>query len=231
MGYYTTIFTDEGDFQAYVAKPELPVAPAIVVLHEVFGVNADLRQTCDDLAREGFIAISPDLFWRQTPGVDLNVTSEADWNTGLALYGAYDRDTGVRDILAAVRFSSTLPGASGKVAVLGYCLGGLMTFLVAARGQVDAAVAFHGADTENYLDEVSTITAPMLMHLAEADEFIPPTAQAAIKESCATRPNLRVFSYQGCHHAFSRHCGKHYDAGRAAIANGRTFAFLKAQLA
>ena len=231
MSTYITIATDEGAFQAYVAEPASLQAPAVVVLHEVFGVNADLRQTCEDLARAGFIAVCPDLFWRQSPGVDLSVTSEADWNTGLALYNAYDRDAGVRDILAAVKFSAALPGASGKVAVLGYCLGGLMTFLVAARGEIDAAVFFHGADTEKYLDEVSNITAPMLMHLAGADEFIPPPARAAIEAACATRPNISVFTYKGCHHAFSRHGGAHYDAGAAATSNGRTFAFLKAQLA
>jgi carboxymethylenebutenolidase len=230
MGDYVTISVGDGAFQAYAARPDEPTAPAVVVLHEVFGVNADLRQTCDALAREGFIAICPDLFWRQTPGVDLSVTSEADWNTGLALYGAYDRNLGVGDILDTVRFARELPGASGKVAVLGYCLGALLTFLVAARGEVDAAVAFHGADTEKYLDETQAITAPMLMHLADADEFIPSAAQAAIKAACADRPNIEVFSYPGCHHAFTRHGGTHYDAAAAAQANGRTFAFLKAQL-
>lgn len=230
MGEYITITTDDGAFQAYMARPDLPVAPAVVVLHEVFGVNADQRQTCDDLAREGFIAVCPDLYWRQTPGVDLSVTSEADWNTGMALYLAYDREEGVRDILATARHAAALPGASGKVAVQGYCLGGLMAFLVAARGQIDAAVAFHGGDTERYLNEVSRITAPMLMHLAGNDEFMSAEAREAIKLACAKRPNIQVFTYEGRNHAFSRHGGTHYDAAAAAEANTRTFAFLKSHL-
>jgi len=231
MGDYITISTDAGEFRAYRARPDQAAAPAVVVLHEVFGVNADLRQTCDDLARQGFIAICPDLFWRQQPGTDLSVTSEEDWNRGLALYGAYDRDLGVQDVVATVRHAAALDGASGKVAVLGYCLGALMTFLTAARSDVDAAVAFHGADTEKYLDEVGSITAPMLMHLGEADEFISPTAQSAIKAACAERPNIQIFSYPGCHHAFSRHGGAHYDAEAAAKANDRTYSFLRARLA
>ncbi|MEG3086898.1 dienelactone hydrolase family protein [Sphingomonas sp. PB4P5] len=231
MGDYITISTDAGEFQAYRARPDLPVAPAVVVLHEVFGVNADLRQTCDELARQGFIAVCPDLFWRQQPGTDLSVTSEQDWNKGLALYGAYDRDLGVRDVVETIRHSASLEGASGKVAVLGYCLGALMVFLTAARSDVDAAVAFHGADTEKYLDEAKSITAPMLMHLGEADEFVSPAAQSAIKAACADRPNIRIFSYPGCHHAFSRHGGAHYDAGAAAKANTRTWAFLHGELA
>jgi carboxymethylenebutenolidase len=88
----------DGAFGAYIARPSALPAPAIVVLHEVFGVNADIRKTCDELAGEGFIAVAPDLFWRQEPGVDLGVTSERDWQHGLRLYQAYDRDAGVGDI-------------------------------------------------------------------------------------------------------------------------------------
>lgn len=231
MSERITIATDSGTFGAYLARPEATIAPAVVVLHEVFGVNADLRLTCDELARRGFLAICPDLFWRQSPGVDLGVTSEADWNTGLALYLAYDRDKGVRDIVDTIDVARTLPGASGKVGVLGYCLGGLMTFLTAARSQVDAAVAFHGADTEKYLDETSAISAPLLMHLAEADEFISPQAQSDIIAACAQHPDMTIYTYAGCHHAFSRHGGAHYDAEAAATANTRTWSFLKSCLA
>lgn len=219
-----------GSFAAYVAQPSAGTAPVVIVLHEVFGVNADMRQTCDALAEAGFVAVCPDLFWRQSPGEDLDVRSEADWQKGLALYMAFDRDRGVGDILAAVDAARRLEGASGKVGLLGYCLGGLMTFLTAARGQVDAAVAFHGADSERYLAEAPAITAPMLMHLAEADEFIPPEARAAIVAALEPLPNVEVFTYPGVHHAFSRHGGAHYDAPTAALANQRTWDFLRSEL-
>jgi carboxymethylenebutenolidase len=230
MGEHITITTSDGGFRAYLARPDLPVASSVVVLHEVFGVNADLRQTCDELAGRGFLAVCPDLFWRQRPGTDLGVTSEADWNAGLALYAAYDRNQGVGDVVATLRAAAHLEGASGKVAVMGYCLGGLMTFLTAARSKVDAAVEFHGADTEKYLDEAPAITAPMVVHLAEEDEFITKTAQAEIKAALASKPNVQVFSYPGCHHAFSRHGGAHYDPAAAAKANARTWGFLKTHL-
>ncbi|HVI54635.1 MAG TPA: dienelactone hydrolase family protein [Luteibacter sp.] len=226
-----TIKTDDGDFAAYVSYPEVAKAPSVVVLHEVFGVNADIRQTCDALAAQGFIAVAPDLFWRQQPGVDLSVTSEAHWKAGLALYMAYDRDLGVADVLATIAAAGKLERATGKVAVMGYCLGGLMTFLTAARGTVDAAVAFHGGDTESYLGESDAITAPFLMHLAEEDEYIPKTAQAEITKSLAGKPNVTIYSYPGCNHAFSRHGGAHYDAAAAKTANERTWAFLKEHLA
>ena len=231
MSEYITISTEAGSFRADLARPGIAPAPAVVVLHEVFGVNSDLRETCDALAASGFIALCPDLFWRQTPGVDLSVTSEADWNTGLALYLAYDRDAGVADVVETMKAAGDLDGATGKVAVMGYCLGGLMAFLTAARSKVDAAVAYHGGDTEKYLSEASAITAPMLMHLADEDEFISKTAQADIKAALAHKSNVQIYSYPGCNHAFSRHGGAHYNAEAASLANSRTWEFLKAQLA
>src|SRR6202165_5633191 len=110
----------DGSFAAYIARPKTPPAPAVVVLQELFGVNADIRAICNELAAQGFIAIAPDLFWRQEPGVDLNVTSETDWQHGLRLYAAFDRDAGAKDIMETVRtrrhkanFSAARPSAAG----------------------------------------------------------------------------------------------------------------------
>ena len=219
-----------GAFGAYIARPAALPAPGVVVLQELFGVNADIREHCDALAALGFVAVAPDLYWRQEPGVDLSVRSEGDWQHGLRLNAAYDRDAGARDIEDTVSLVANLPGSTGKVAVLGYCIGGLMTFLAAARSKVDAAVAYHGGDTEKYLDESGGVTAPMIMHLAEEDEFISKPAQAQIKAALAGKPNVTIYSYPGQRHAFSRHNGAHYDASAAALANGRTHEFLNREL-
>jgi len=216
----------DGAFGAYMARPKTLPAPAVVVLQEIFGVNMDMRETCDELAAQGFIAVCPDLFWRQEPGLDLNHWSDAEWKKGLALYAAYDRDKGVRDIVDTAHAAGQLDGASGKVGVMGFCLGGLMTFLTAAREKIDAAVAYHGGETEKYLDEADKITAPMLMHLAEEDEFISKEAQTKIKAALSNKPNVEIYSYPGCKHAFARHTGTHYNAAAAAKANGRTWQFL-----
>ena len=134
----------DGTFRAYIARPKALPAPAVVVLQELFGVNDDIRKTCDELAEQGLIAVAPDLFWRQEPGVDLSVTSEPDWQHGLRLYQAYDRDAGATDVKDTANAVAKLPDCTGKVAVLGYCLGALMTYLTAVRYGVDAAVAYHG---------------------------------------------------------------------------------------
>jgi carboxymethylenebutenolidase len=225
-----TIEGRDGTFYAYISRPQTLPASAVVVLQELFGVNADIRQTCDELAEEGFVAVAPDLFWRQEPGVDLSVTSEADWQHGLRLYQAYDRDAGVRDIKDTLDTVAKLPECTGKIAVQGYCLGALMTFLTAVRCHVNAAVAYHGGDTEKYLGEVDDLSAPLLMHLGEEDEFISKAAQAQIKKALASNPYATVYSYPGQRHAFARHNGAHYDAASATLANGRTSEFLHQHL-
>src|SRR5271155_3889584 len=220
----------DGVFRAYIARPDELPAPAVVVLQELFGVNADIRKHCDELAEQGFIAVAPDLFWRQEPGVDLSVRSEPDWQHRLLLYQAYDRDAGVRDIKDTTDAVANMPECTGKIAVLGYCLGALMTFLTAVRYRVDAAVAYHGGDTEKYLGELDGLHAPLLMHLAEEDEFISKAAQADIKAALAKKPSTTVYSYQGQNHAFSWHGGAHYNAEAAALSHERTNEFLRQQL-
>src|SRR5271163_4330373 len=175
-----TVEGHDGAFAASIARPKTSPAPAVVVLQELFGVNADIREKCDEWAEQDFLAVAPDLFWRQEPSVDLSVRSEPDWQHGLRLYQAYDRDAGDRDIKDTADTVAKMSECTGKIAILGYCLGALMTFLTAVRHRVDAAVAYHGGDTQKYLGEIAGLHAPLLMHLAEEDEFISKPAQAAI---------------------------------------------------
>lgn len=221
-----TVKGHNGEFGAYVVQPTKLPAPAVVILHEVFGVNADIRHTCSEIADQGFIAIAPEMYWREEVGVNLSVTSEADWQHGLRLNQAFDRDAGARDIRDTAILAASLPGCTGKVAILGYCIGGLMTFLTSARFGADAAVVYHGGDTEKYLDEAHRIDAPLLWHQGEEDEFISKSAQAEIKAALAECENSAFFSYPGQYHAFSRHDGARYNAEAAALAHARTYEFL-----
>lgn len=230
MSQYITIKTQDGGFQTYVAFPDVLPAPTIVVIQEILGVNADIRDTCHELASQGYIAVSPDLFWRLEPGVDLSDQSEAEWQKGVALYTAFDYDAGVADIAATIETARSLPGATGKIGLLGYCLGGLMTFLTTARKGADASVAYYGGNTEKHLDEVPNIKNPLLMHLGEEDEYISKESQAAIIAALKDNAAAQVFTYPGCRHAFARHRGMHYDKDAATLANGRTADFFKLHL-
>jgi carboxymethylenebutenolidase len=223
--------TADGSFKAYIARPAILPAPAIVVIQEIFGVNADLRDTCDELAAQGYIALSPDLFWRMEPGVDLSDQTEKEWKKGFALYTAFDYAAGVSDIAATMHLARSLPGASGKVGLMGYCLGGLMTFLTTARLGADASVVFYGGNTEKHLDEAPNIRTPLLMHLGEEDEYISKDAQKAIIAALAANKFAEVLTYPGCSHAFVRHRGIHFDQNAAQLANSRTASFFNLHLA
>ena len=231
MKDHITIEGRDGLFAAYIARPRTSPTPAVFVLQELFGVNADIRKTCDELAEKGFVAVAPDLFWRQEPGVDLNVTSEVDWQHGLRLYGAYDRDAGVRDVEDTVDAVRKLPECNGKVAILGYCLGALMVFLTAVRyhGCRRGRSLITAAILRNIWRGLMFPDTSLLMHWLK-DEFISRAAQAQIKAALAKKPNTTVYSYPGQNHAFSRHGGTHYNAEAAALAHERTYAFLNRQL-
>ena len=230
MKEYISITTTDGSFQAYIARPGVFPAPAIVVIQEIFGVNADLRETCDELAAQGYFAISPDLFWRMEPGVDMSDQTEAEWKKGFSLYSAFNYETGTADIVATMEVARSLSGATGKVGLMGYCLGGLLTFITTARKGADASVVYYGGGMEKHLDGANNIRNPLMVHLGEEDEYISKDAQKAIIGALRENTFARVYTYPGCSHAFARHRGKHYDKDAAALANGRTAAFFEAHL-
>jgi carboxymethylenebutenolidase len=229
-GQSLAIITPDGTFQGYMARPAILPAPVIIVLQEIFGVNEDLRATCDELAAVGFIAIAPDLFWRQEPGLSLSHWTDAEWKKGLALYAAYNLEQGVGDVIATVGVARDVEGSTGQVGIMGFCLGGLMTFMTAQRGGIQAAVEYYGGGTENHLQDAKSISCPMLIHLGTEDEFISKDAQRAIAEAVADNSWVTVYSYPGCSHAFARHTGAHYDSAAATLANGRTLTHFKQHL-
>lgn len=232
MGEHIQIDTPDGRFGAWLARPAAAprAAPVVVVIQEIFGINADMRDTCDELAAKGFLALCPDLFWRMEPGVELSSFDEAEWKKGLALYQTFDIDAGVDDVAATLAHARQLHGASGKVGVMGFCLGGLMSFLTAARRDADAAVAYYGGGTERYVAEAEQLACPLLMHLAEEDEFIDKAAQSTIHAALGPNPQVQIHNYPGQRHAFARHRGLHYHAESAQQANARTLAFLRRHL-
>ncbi|CAN7151380.1 dienelactone hydrolase family protein [Phenylobacterium sp. LjRoot164] len=231
MGETTTIKTDDGQFAAYVARPSNPKAPAIVVIQEIFGVNAVMRGVCDELAAAGFLAVCPDLFWRIEPGIDITDQSEAEWKKAFELYNAFDVDAGVKDIAATIDHVRALPEVNGKVGAVGFCLGGLLAYLTATRTDADASVAYYGVGIEKHLAESEKQAHPLLMHIAEEDQFVPKEAQALILAQLKNHPQVEIFTYPGRDHAFARQGGEHYDDADAKLAGGRSLAFFQQHLA
>jgi carboxymethylenebutenolidase len=230
MSETLTITTPDGAFSAYVARPSAASAPAIVVIQEIFGVNKVMRDICDDLAAQGFVAVCPDLFWRIEPGIDITDQSEAEWKRAFELYNAFDVDAGVSDIDATIDAVRQLPGVNGKVGAVGYCLGGLLAFLTATRTDAAASVSYYGVGTEKHLAEAEKLARPLLMHIAEEDQFVPKEAQKVILDALKDHPQIEIHTYPGRDHAFARVGGAHYDAADAGTANARSLAFFKSNL-
>ncbi|CAN7323167.1 dienelactone hydrolase family protein [Caulobacter sp. LjRoot300] len=230
MSETLTITTPDGAFSAYVARPSATSAPAIVVIQEIFGVNKVMRDICDDLAAQGFVAVCPDLFWRIEPGIDITDQSDAEWKRAFELYNAFDVDAGVSDIAATIAAVRELPGVNGKVGAVGYCLGGLLAFLTATRTDADATVSYYGVGTEKHLAEAEKLARPLLMHIAEEDQFVPKEAQKLILDALKDHPQIEIHTYPGRDHAFARIGGAHYDAADAGTANARSLAFFKSNL-
>lgn len=224
MAHRINISVPDGSFAAYVATPDAGNArgTAIVVIQEIFGINADLRETCDNFARDGFVAVCPDLFWRQEPNVELTDKTEAEWKKAFALYTGFDVDKGVADLDATIQATRQLPGVTGAVGTVGFCLGGLLAFLAATRTNADSNVSYYGVGLDKYLGEASAISKPLLMHIAEADEFVPAEARARIVETLKDNRHVEIHTYPDCQHAFARNEGVHYVDAAAKAANART---------
>lgn len=221
---------DSGTMSAYVAMPAVLPAPTVIVIQEIFGVNGVMRAQCDALAREGYIAVCPDLFWRIEPGIQLTDKSEAEWKRAFELFNLFDVDKGVEDLRATEHVFKGHAQSTGKVGCVGYCLGGKLAYLMAARTGVDCAVSYYGVGIQDLLDECDNIKKPLLMHIAADDKFVPPDAQQKIIAQAEKNYNLTAHVYDGADHAFARIGGDHYDADAAAKANERTHKFLAAGL-
>ena len=135
---------DGQNFDAYIARPSLSTAPVIIVIQEIFGVNAVMRKICDDLAQTGYLALCPDLFWRQERNVQLTDQTEAEWQVAAQLYDGFDAELGISDLIATLAYARKMPGCNGAIGTLGYCLGGKLAFLFAARSDLDCAVSYYG---------------------------------------------------------------------------------------
>ena len=227
----TTIKVTDGSFSAYVAKPKgAASAPGMLVIQEIFGVNEVMRELCDGLAGQGYVAMCPDLFWRQEPGIQITDKTEAEWQRAFQLFQGFDQDKGAQDLVASLAHLRKLPGCNGKAGSVGYCLGGKLAYLMATRSNSDCNVSYYGVGIEGALGEAGKIRKPLLMHIAAQDQYVPKEAQAKIKQGLAANEKVTIHVYEGMDHAFARVGGAHWNAAAAKLANDRSSAFLKKHL-
>lgn len=219
-----------GGMSALVVPPRISRGGAVVVIQEIFGVNGTMRTVCGRVADLGFTAICPDLFWRLSPGIDLDDGKPADFSQALAYMQSFDQDAGVRDLCATLAYARTLPGGNGRAGTIGYCLGGRMAMLMAMRSDADVNVSYYGVGLDNLIDGLGQVRAPLLLHVAGEDGFFPAAGRAALMQAVHGHPHITAWNYPGADHAFAREGGAHYDGLHAAIANGRSAEALGAAL-
>jgi len=217
-------------FAVYVARPEQTPRAAIIVIQEIFGVNAGIRAKCDCLADAGYLALAPDLFWRITPNIQLDPDVPEEMQQALGLMGKFDQDVGISDIEATIRYARGMLDGSGKVGVVGYCLGGRLAFMAAARTDVDASVGYYGVGIDGLLGEKHAISKPVLLHVPEEDHFVDKDAQARMHAGLDDHPKVTLYDYPGEDHGFATETGQRRSEAAASQADDRTAAFFAKHL-
>lgn len=219
-----------GSFSAYLAVPSTQPNAGLVLIQEILGVNQNMRQTADDYAKEGYLVLVPDLYWRLEPGVQLDSEIKEQWTKGFELLQLFDVDSGVEDLKASLSFLRQYPSSTGKVGSVGFCLGGKLAYFMATRTDADANVSYYGVEIDKNLAEATKIQKPLLLHMAGNDEYVSPNAQVSIQQELKDNPLATIYRYEGVSHGFSRAGSSAYRKEAAELAHDRTLAFLKQHL-
>ena len=232
MGESVRIPTLDGNgaIPAHLARPAGTPKAAIIVIPEIFGVNEGIRQKCAKWAAAGYLAVAPDIFWRFAPGVELNPDVPEELNEAFGYFQQYDANDGVFDIEATIKWLRASEGVT-RVGCAGYCLGGRLAYMVAARTDIDASVGYYGVMIDQMLGEAHGIARPLMLHIPTADHFVGPEAQAAIHAGLDAHPRVTLHDYAGLDHGFAAEMGDRRDEAGAQLADSRTEAFLAEHLA
>jgi carboxymethylenebutenolidase len=222
MGAWIKLTASDGfEFSAWRAEPNGPPRGGLVVVQEIFGVNAHIRSVADGFAADGYLAIAPAIFDRGERDFDAGYEPE-QMARGSALSRQISRDANLLDIAAAVGAAK----AGGKVGVVGYCLGGTLAWLAAAKlDGIAAAVGYYGGGVPALGELQPRI--PVMLHFGERDAHIP---LDGVRSFAAQHPDTPVFTYPTGGHAFDRYGNAAYDAPSATLARQRTMGFFASNL-
>lgn len=219
----------DGKFGAYLALPHLGSGPGIILLQEIFGVNDHIRSVADQYAADGYVVLVPDLFWRSSPRIELGY-DDASWKQAYDLMQATDLAHAMSDIALTAATLRALPCVKGRIASIGYCFGGMLSYNAAAAGLVDAAIAYYGGGIQNQLDRADDIKVPLLLHFGGQDAHIPAAAVKAIAERFEDMPHVEIHLYPEAEHGFNCSHRSSYRQRSAAEAHGNSLIFLSENL-
>lgn len=217
------------EFPCYISAPAREAKAAIIVIQEIFGVNPGIKAKCDHWASLGYLTIAPDLFWRINDDTNLDPDVEAEFNQALDLMGQFDQDQGIRDIEATIHHAQNAIG-NHNVGCVGYCLGGRLAFMTAARTDIRASVGYYGVGIDGLLGEKGAIAHEVMLHIPTADGFVPADAQAAMHAGLDDHAKVTLHDYDGLDHGFAAEFGNRRNDEAAQLADSRTEAFFKEHL-
>jgi carboxymethylenebutenolidase len=221
--------TRNEQFDAYVSLPPTGRGPGLVILQEIFGVNEHIRAVADQYATDGYCVIAPDIFWREGRKIELAYDPQG-FERGLGLLGKLNIDQTAIDLQATVTALKQLSACTGKVGSLGFCMGGLLSFIAAAEAGVDTAVCYYGGGIHQHLDRAKKIRCPVLFHFADQDAYIPQQAVQAVRKSLGGRKNVRVIVHAGVDHGFNCWRRPAWNQVTAARARGQSLVHLSESL-
>jgi carboxymethylenebutenolidase len=216
--------TNDGTFEGYLALPHSGSGPAVIILQEIFGVNAHIRSVAEQYAADGYVALAPDIFWRIQPRMEIGYEGSERIRAN-ELYGKLDIDKAVLDVGATAAVLRAMPEVTGKVAAVGYCLGGWLTYMAAAHCYLDAGISYYGGGIQNALELSQKINVPMQFHFGESDQHVPLSLASALRKNFVGRDS-EILTYPGADHGFNCCERETYHQQAAALAHGRTLTFL-----
>ncbi len=222
-------FDHSGTFPAYVARPAGTPRGAIIVIQEIFGVNPGIRKKADDWAAAGYLAVAPDVFWRQQEEIELDPDVPEQFQQALGFMMKHDFDLGIQDVEATIRWIRNVAGVA-KVGLVGFCMGGKIAYQAATRTDIDAAVGYYGVGIADMLGESHAIANPLLLHVPTADGFVDAAAQKAMHDGLDSNPHVTIHDYQGLDHGFADTFGARRDEAGAQLADQRTADFFAAHI-
>ena len=212
-----------GAFDTYLTGPSDGNAPAIVLLHEIYGVTGWVTETADFFAERGYTVAAPDMFWRLEPNFTADHRDSTSRDKGLRYRGMIDRDKAVEDIAALIGHLKTRPGFNGRIGVTGFCMGGTLTYLAATRLKIDAAVAYYGTQIHEHLDEAANISCPTMLHMGGRDDHVPEALAKTIRDALSGVPGVTIHRYDAGHAFCNTHREDHYQKEPSDLSHARTF--------
>lgn len=221
--------TADGTYQGYLKRPSGGSGPAVLIIQEIFGVNAHIRSVVDQYASDGYTAMAPDIFWRVEPRIELKYDGD-DRQRGIEAMQSIGLPTMTKDLIAAIDALRQVDGHDGRIVVVGYCLGGTLAYRLAVESAVDLAISYYGGGVAKQLGDLPKVKVPLQLHFGETDESIPMSDVEAVKAAIGIDPERPIHVYPGAGHGFNCWARSSYNQHAAALAHGRSLQFIAEHL-